>query len=187
MTAAETRRRIVDAARAVLSRPGNATFTVDSVAAAADVSRMTVYNQFGSKRGLVEALSDDLAIRGGVGRLPDAFRAGETTAGLETLVEVFTGLWARERILVRRLRALALLDPDLARSNRDERRRRAIGVLVRRLGVETGRPAPADQQAAIDLLLALTSFETYENLAHDRSAEAVARILIFAARRLLAS
>jgi AcrR family transcriptional regulator len=183
----ETRARILEAARSLLSGDGAAAFTVDAVAAAADVARMTVYNQFGSKHGLVEALSDDLAVRGGIGRLSEAFTAEDAMGGLAILVEVFTALWSRERALVRPLRALSLLDPELARSNRDGRRRQALAVIVRRLAAETGRPAPADQAAAVDLLLALTSFETYETLAADRSAAAVTRILVYAARRLLAA
>ena len=183
----ETRARILEAARSLLSQSGPAAFTIDAVAAAADVARMTVYNQFGSKTGLVEALSDDLAVRGGIRRLPEAFTAEDAMTGVAILVEVFTSLWSRERALVRPLRALALLDPELARSNRDLRRRQALTVLIRRLASETGRPAPADQAAAIDLLLALTSFETYENLAAGRSEAAVAQILVYAARRLLGS
>src|SRR5579859_170627 len=145
----ETRTRILEAARSLLSQSGPAAFTIDAVAAAADVARMTVYNQFGSKTGLVEALSDDLAVRGGIRRLPEAFTAGDAMTGLAILVEVFTSLWSRERALVRPLRALALLDPELARSNRNLRRRQALTVLIRRLASETGRPAPADQAAAI--------------------------------------
>jgi AcrR family transcriptional regulator len=183
----ETRARILEAARSLLSQSGPAAFTIDAVATAADVARMTVYNQFGSKTGLVEALSDDLAVRGGIRRLPEAFTAEDAMTGLAILVEVFTSLWSRERALVRPLRALALLDPELARSNRDLRRRQALTVLIRRLASETGRPAPADQEAAIDLLLALTSFETYENLAQGRNEAAVAQILVYAARRLLGS
>lgn len=183
--ASETRARILEAARELLSGGDATAFTVDAVASAADVARMTVYNQFGSKRGLVEAISDDLAVRGGIGRLPEAFRAPDAMSGLAVLIEVFTVLWERERALIRRLRALSVLDPELARSNRDERRRQALGVIIRRLAAETGRPAPADQEAAVDLLLALTSFETNETLAPGRSEEAVARILVYAARRVL--
>jgi AcrR family transcriptional regulator len=184
--ATETRARIVESARALLSREGPVNFTIDAIAEGADVARMTVYNQFESKRNLVEALSDDLALRGGIGRLPEAFQARNGLSGLEVLVEVFTGLWERERLLIRRLRAVATLDPELSRSNRDERRRQALAVILRRLSAETGRPAPEDLDTAADLLLVLTSFEAYESLAGaGRDRRAVARLVVAAAKQIL--
>ena len=56
----ETRLRIVEAARKLLKGDAYASFTVETVAREADVSRATVYYQFGSKSGLLEALFDDL-------------------------------------------------------------------------------------------------------------------------------
>jgi AcrR family transcriptional regulator len=184
-TSSETRTRILDAARELLGRPGASSLTIDAVARAANVARMTVYNQFGSKKGLVEALSEDLAERGGIGRLPEAFSAPDAGAGLRVFIEVFTGFWASDTTLIRRLRALTVLDPELNRTARDPRRRYALEQLLRRHAAETGRPAPADRQAAVDLLLALTSFETYEALAWNRSPEAVTAIIGYAAGRVL--
>ena len=184
-SAAETRARILAAARALLSEGEVAGFTVEAVAARADVARATVYNQFGSKRGLVEALSDDLAGRGGMGRLHEAVNAGDPRQGVRRLIEVFTDFWASDPQVIRRLRALTLIDPELARGARDIRRRGAIGRLLRRHAAATGRPGPADLEAATDLLLALTSFETYESLAADRTPAAVVAILAYAAGRLL--
>ena len=59
----ETRDRILAAAQEILKGDGYMEFTVDTVAGEADVSRATVYYQFGSKAGLLEALFDDLAVR----------------------------------------------------------------------------------------------------------------------------
>src|SRR5437588_67268 len=58
VAADETRSRIVKAAREQLEK--EASFSLDAVARRADVARMTVYYQFGSRRGLLEALFDDL-------------------------------------------------------------------------------------------------------------------------------
>lgn len=183
---AETRVRILDAARSLLSDERSVTLTVDAVAERADVARMTVYNQFGSKRGLVEALSDDLAARGGIARLPAAFQAENAVEGLELLVEVFIGFWDSERLAIRRLRAFNAVDPELADSNRDLRRRQAISVVVGRLAAETGRPASGDAERLIDLLWVLTGFETYEHLATvGRSAAEVAGLAVATARQAL--
>jgi AcrR family transcriptional regulator len=166
----------------LLSRPGGATFTIDAVAELADVARMTVYHQFGSKPGLIAALSDDLASRGGIGRLPEAFMAPDPMAGLEILIHVFMHLWESERLVVQRLRALSALDPDFTdHEDRNQRRRHAITVLLRRLS-----PPPRDIDDKADLLTAMTSFESYETLiASGRDADGAARLISTAIRRLL--
>jgi AcrR family transcriptional regulator len=183
--AAETRLRIIEAARAILSAEGTVAFTVDRIAEVADVARMTVYNQFGSKRGLVEALSDDLAARGGIARLPEAFQAADAMSGLEIVIQVFLGFWERERQVLRRLRAVIALDPELSQSNRDERRRQALTAVLRRLSDQTGRPAPGEIETAADLLLVLTSFEAYEDLSTGRDPTTVVRIVTDAAKCIL--
>jgi AcrR family transcriptional regulator len=179
----QTRSRILEAARSLLSGTGGATFTIDAVAERADVARMTVYYQFGSKPGLIAALSDDLASRGGIGRLPQAFMAPDPMAGLEILVQVFMHLWESERLVIQRLRALSALDPDFSdHEDRNQRRRQAITVLLRRLS-----PPPDDLDDKADLLTVMTSFESYETLAASgRNADAAARLISAAARRLLA-
>ena len=68
-TTEQTRARIIAAARELLvARKGFSGFSIDAVA------RMTVYYQFGSKIGLLEALSDSLAAHGGLEQLAAAFR-----------------------------------------------------------------------------------------------------------------
>ena len=74
LAAEQTRARVIAAARELLMATGGfAGFTIDAVARQAGVARMTIYNQFGSKAGLLEALFDDLAARGGMEQLPSAF------------------------------------------------------------------------------------------------------------------
>src|SRR5690348_8744600 len=89
--AEETRARIVAAARAMLAAPGGiGAFTVDAVAKEAGVARMTVYYQFGSKTGLIEAVFDSLAIvRTGVPRLIAALALPEPADTLAEFVRTF--------------------------------------------------------------------------------------------------
>src|SRR6516225_3805070 len=99
-TVAQTRARIVAAARALLATPGGfSEFTVDAVASQAGVARMTVYNQFGSKMGLLEALFDDLAARGLVARLRAAFGRPDPREALDELIAAFGGFWHSDRIV----------------------------------------------------------------------------------------
>lgn len=157
----DTRARIIAAARDLLmTGNGLAGFTVDAVARAADVARQTVYYQFGSKVGLLEALCDSLALAGGIERLPSAFRQPDPLDALDRFVAVLVDFHASDRVLTRRLRGMATLDQDLALvlGGRDERRRKGLRVLVGRLGL-------AAHDDVVDLLHTLTSFETFDALA----------------------
>ena len=160
-TSEATRTRIVDAARALLADPdAPVDFTVDAVAKRAGVSRMTVYYQFGGRAPLLEAVLDDLANR--VGLTPEiaaAMRQQSPEAALGQVVAVFCGFWESQRLVIRRLRAMAVLDPELSGVYRDERRRRLITAA---LSGGTAQP-----ESVIDLLVVLTSFETYDTLAAD--------------------
>jgi AcrR family transcriptional regulator len=172
--AEETRRRILDAARALLAGDATPRLSVDAVAKAADVSRQSVYNAFGSKSGLLEALFDALAEQAGMG-LADAFTASADTEALAAFAGTFCRFWASDRTVLRRLRGMALLDHDLERllRNRDEMRRTALIELL-------GRFAGTPGDATIDVIWQLTSFETYDALAtrdQTRTTEDIAHII----------
>jgi AcrR family transcriptional regulator len=55
----ERRRRIVDAARALIRETGDTGLSMRAIAARANVSLATPYNLFGSKRGIVTAVLED--------------------------------------------------------------------------------------------------------------------------------
>lgn len=163
-TVGQGRRRILDAARDLLredsSYPG---FTVDAVARRADVARATVYYQFGSKSGLLEAVCDDLAEAGGMDGLARVFTTADPPSAIGGFVAAFAGFWAADRVVMRRLRALAALDPDVGAviTARDQRRREGLTILVGRLPAGAG---PGAEQT-VRMLYAITSFETFDALA----------------------
>jgi AcrR family transcriptional regulator len=164
----ETRARIVAAAHALLATPGGfAGFTIDGVAERAGVARMTVFNQFGSKIGLLEALFDDLAARGLKERLLPAFLRSEPRQALKDLIAAFASFWHAERIVIRRIRSLTVLDTDFEQAvrARDERRREGLRSIVDRIAERYGKPAPAAREEIVGLLHTLTSFETFDHLA----------------------
>lgn len=164
------RRQVLDAARTLLVETTSYTaFTVDAVAKRADVARATVYYQFGSKIGLLEALCDDLAEIGGIADLVLAFTDPDPLGAWQGFVTTFARFWDADRVAMRRLRALAALDAEVAEviTERDERRRRGVEVLVDRMADSNGSPGPDDGQRArtVRVLTALTSFETFDTLA----------------------
>jgi AcrR family transcriptional regulator len=184
-----TRARIVEVARELLSSDeGVGGFTVDAVAKQAGVARMTVYYQFGSKAGLLEAVSDYLASRGQVDRLRLAFEKPDPIDALDTLISVFGGFWASDRVGIRRVRALAAMDPDVEKAlrARDARRRQALEVLVDRLAKKSGQPVPKARTDTVDLLHTITSFETFDTLAGaERELEQVIPLIQTLARSVL--
>lgn len=175
----ETRGRILRAARRLLLAKRGADFSLDAVARRARVTRLTVYHQFGSRRGLLEALFDDMAAKGGLfDALPNAFRQADPEEALARFVATFGHFWAEGRPIVRRLQALGVLDPELGKAiaGRNEWRRQGLRVIVGRLG----RGASSDQ--AVDVLFTLTSFHTFDTLAGQRSPEAVVPVVLRLAR-----
>jgi AcrR family transcriptional regulator len=163
----ETRARIIAAARELLMTGGPGGFSIDAAARQAGVARMTVYHQFGSKLGLLEGLFDDLAARGGMERLAEAFARPEPLDGLAEFIATFGRFWDSDRLVIRRLRSMAALDPEFERGvrRRDEWRRGGLRVLLGRLAEQYGRPTPEALDEAVDLLHTLTSFETFDTLA----------------------
>ncbi len=185
----ERRARIVQAARALLSAPrGIGAFTIDSVARRARVSRMTVYHQFESKTGLIEAVFDSLVIvRVGVPRLVAALALNDPRETLATFVQTFADVWQADRVVIRRLQGLAALDPEFARvwRTREERRREGLRAIVARLlgqrpSASRARAAGIsdDESTLTDALYAIIAFETFDVIAGaKRPLEAVAPVV----------
>ena len=176
----ETRARILEAARDLAVEEGFSGFTVEKVAEHAGVSRMTVYYQFGAKADLMEALFDHLARRGRMDQLPEAFGNPDPREGLMRFIEVFCGFWASDPEGLRRLRAWEAVEREETRGGhgRDAWRRGGLQTLVGRLREERGAPSSWAAEEVIDILHALTSFETYDALARQgRGEEEVAAIL----------
>jgi AcrR family transcriptional regulator len=164
----QTRARIIASARDLLAAPDDFSgFTIDAIAARAGVARMTVFNQFGSKRGLLEALFDELAARGLVQRIQGAFLQADPREALDALVAAFSGFWTSDRLVIRRIRGLASMDTDfeLAVRARDERRIAGIRAILSRFTRKGRKPSLGESDELVAVLHTLTSFETFDNLA----------------------
>lgn len=161
------RDRIVVAARELLEDDAAEPFSIDAVARRAGVARMTVYNQFESKAGLLEALFDSLAQRAGMGQMADIFREKDVLHAFDLYVALFGRFWTANRHAHRRLRAAAKQDPtlDAAIVQRNERRRLGLTELVRRLAKSP--PTALPRKDVVDVLFVLLSFDTFDALAGD--------------------
>jgi len=131
---------------------------------------MTVYHRFGSRRGLLQGIFDDLAARGGMNELRDVFRNPDPFAALAEFISVFTRFWTSGRVVIRRLHGQGVIHPNLgdALRGREERRREGLRVIVKRISEKEGRPKGAAFDDVVDVLFTLTSFETFDSLARGK-------------------
>lgn len=175
--AAETRERIIAAGARLLRKDASiANFSLDVVAKAAGVTRLTVYNQFGSRRGLLEAVFDDIAREGGLFELTDVMTMADPRAALDRVVAIFCTFWSHDPAIGGLNQAVAT-DPDFGASlvERNERRRELLTALVSRI-VE--KPAAKHTvRDAVDMIFVLTSYPTFAALSPQRSTEEVCRLL----------
>jgi AcrR family transcriptional regulator len=183
--AAEKRERVIKAAARSLREDASiANFSLDAVAKAAGVTRLTVYHQFGSRRGLLEAVFDEIARHGGLREIPDAMAMSDPRAALDRLVEIFCAFWSRDPAVGRLHEAMAT-DPEFAQVliGRNERRRKTVNALIGRIA-ETTAP-PRARRGAVDMIFALTSFAMFAMLRRDRSVDDVCALLKTACRGAL--
>jgi AcrR family transcriptional regulator len=161
----EARKRCVEAANALLTDSNTPDLKMEDVARRAGITRQTIYNLFGSKTELIEAVFDDLARTGGMEGMAAAMQQHDPEIRLSAMVMTFARFWAASRIITRHIRAMATTDLDLSRAirARDERRRMACQHVLRGFGQSV--PADGDQSLRVDLLWTITSFEFFDLLA----------------------
>ncbi|MFC4765004.1 TetR/AcrR family transcriptional regulator [Dyella koreensis] len=175
--AAEKRDQVIQAAATVLREGEGVTgFSLDAVARAAGVTRLTVYNQFGSRQGLLEAVFDWIAQKGGLNRLFAVATEADPRKGLEQLIDIFCEFWSHDHAIGRLHDAMAL-DPEFASAllQRNERRRHLVAALLERM--HPGRAFRAARQDATDLIFALTGQRMYQALSEKRSAKACRQLI----------
>ena len=169
-----TRLAILAAARELVAS-GATTVTTGAVATRAGVSRITVYNQFGSKAGLLRELAAGARRQRG-GETADAAHPRDQ---LRRRITDACALWASDPGLFRRLPQVA----DLEVENPSDR------VLAERLAdANLLRPGCSIKEAE-DVIGAITSFAVFDRLYKDgrRSQAAVGEILMRLASTILGS
>jgi|APAra7269097403_1048558.scaffolds.fasta_scaffold00835_4 AcrR family transcriptional regulator len=183
--ASAKRARVIAAATQSLREDGGlGGFSLDSVAKAAGVTRLTVYNQFGSRRGLLEAVFDDIAARGRLATIPEALSLADPRQSLDAIIERFCAFWSSDDAIGRLHDAMATdAEFAIALTERNERRRKLLQALMKRL-------LPADVPArrrrdAIDFVYAMTSYAMFRLLGSNRSVQAVAELVKTSCRAVL--
>ena len=154
----ETRRRILDAAWALLEERGTGIRIAD-VAAKADVSRQAVYLHFGNRASLFVALGDHIDVSFGRDRLrTHVFGAPSGAESLRRWVETMSWYTAKIDSVSRVLELAAESDEALAAAWKDRMigRRGHVRRIVDRIATE-GRLADGwTPESATDLAFAVT-------------------------------
>jgi AcrR family transcriptional regulator len=189
-SAAETRRRILDAVYERLQEAPAEAISVERVAKMAGVARSTVYLIFESRAGLFDALAADLYDRAGYPRLLEAVRVDDAwesaSGGIRAGVDVF----AADRDVFRALHSMQELDPEAVGGtiSRIERQRAAGMAWAAGRLREQGylRPGVSAKEAA-HILWIQASFEAFDLLYTGRGlpAKKVADLLVAIAERSL--
>jgi len=169
--AAETRRRIIDVARDLLTRAPLESVSLPAIAAEAQVARSTVYAIFGSREGLMVAVAEDLLDRGGFARIGEALRLPDVVRAFEVSIDVAMELYSQEHHVSWALLSLAAVDRDAssaaARLNRG--RREGMRKIAQRMQDQGALRDDVTVEEAADFLWLITSFETFGQLYRDRS------------------
>ncbi len=163
---ARTRERVVAAVRDLLREGSFHDATVEQVAARAGVSRATLYQHFGSRLGLVDAICETFDANPALIAIREAVRDPDLSTALDRSISYTVGFWASEEAVLEPLYGAAAIDPaarDLVARQRADRRGEYAGLLGRLQ--EAGRLRPElSAPEALGVLLVLTSFETFQEL-----------------------
>ena len=181
--------RVLNAAAELVAEDRFHTATIDDLAQRAGVARATVFGRFGSKLGVLEALS--LRCAGGpeMRALREAQAVEDPVAAVDALLLAGCDLWEKEGYIMVQLKAIVVLEPDASKiidAQYDDQRRGMQGLArgLQRAGrLREGWSVPRAAAA----LHALTSVETFMLLRrdHGQSLAKVKQTIIELSRTML--
>lgn len=162
---ADTRARILAAARSLLPEADH--FQVDEIARRADVSVPTLYSHFGSKVGLLSALTTQIEQEAGLfSGFARVWQAVDGETALRTMLQATFDFWREGWSFVEFSLRVRRTDPEFgARIDRLDRSRFGhLVVICRRLHQEGRLQHGSGAETAARLVFALTTPYVYEAL-----------------------
>src|SRR3954469_13729904 len=160
-----TRERIKGAARELLAEGTFHTSTVEYVADRAGISRATLYQHFRSRLELVDAICETFDANPALLELRQIVELPDAEAALDKTIANSIRFWSSEDPVLRQLYGVAAIDPaaqNLVDRQRNDRRGE-LERLVNQLH-HNGRLRDRTTARALNLLLVLTSYETFREL-----------------------
>jgi AcrR family transcriptional regulator len=169
--AVDTRQRIIDATRQLLSSRGYAGMTVDEIARRAEVSPQSVYAIFKSKTGILVELLDQAAFGADYQQLvQQALNTSDPEARLRFAARIARQIHHTQSTILDLLRGAAAVAPDLSKFERQREcvryeRQESTAQVVR----DSGRLRPElSYQTARDVFWTLTGRDLYRMLVRNR-------------------
>lgn len=167
--AAATRQRIASAARKLFGERGYGATTLAAIAARAGVAEPTVYAVFGSKRGLLLALREQMHAEVELPKLTAEAKAAPDAQGkLEGWARLLRRQMERSYDVIAAHREAARGDPAAAKEYRGvlDSRAGVMQELVHELGADLR--SDLDLTTATDIVWAFSNEEIYRELVQER-------------------
>ena len=161
-----TRERIMAAVRELLAEGGFHQAPVEDVAERAGVSRATLYQHFRSRLDLVDAICDTFAVNPALLELREAVERPDPEAALSETIALAMRFWTSEDAVLSQIYGVAAIDEaarDLVERQRADRRGE-MARLARHLHATGQLRAGTSERRAVELLMVLTSYETFREL-----------------------
>jgi AcrR family transcriptional regulator len=165
-TGAKSVDRVLDAAERLIRDGEFHSATVEALAEAAGISRATVFNRFGSKLGVLEALVERCFTGPEMRAIKQALALDDPAAALEAVIQPSCALWEARGFIVEQLYAIVVLEPGAAAliDEIEADQRADLQSLTRRLArADRLRPGLGEARAAATLHM-LTSLECFLRL-----------------------
>jgi AcrR family transcriptional regulator len=165
-TRAKSVDRVLDAAERLIREGEFHSASVEALAAEAGISRATVFNRFGSKLGVVEALVERCFTGPEMRAIEEALELEDPVAALEAMIGASCALWESRGFIVEQLYAIVVLEPGAAAliDEIEAAQRSDLKRLTRRLArARRLRPGLGEPRAAATLHM-LTSLESFLRL-----------------------
>jgi AcrR family transcriptional regulator len=160
---ADSVERVLEAAERLIREDAFHLATMDELAAAAGVSRATVFNRFGSKLGVLQALFTRCMEAPEMEALGEALELEDPVAALEAAIEASCAIWESSDYIHEQLQAIVVLEPDasaLVDQQREEQRADLLALARRLSRAGRLRPGLSETRAAAALHM-LTSLESF--------------------------
>jgi AcrR family transcriptional regulator len=154
---------VLEAAQRLMRDDAFHAATMEQIAATAGVSRATVFNRFGSKLGLLQALFTRATQSPEMGAIHEALAIEDPVASLEALIGATCATWEAHGYIHEQLQAIVVLEPDASaplEQHRQEQRRDLQGLTRRLARADRLRPGLGEARATAALHM-LTSLESF--------------------------
>jgi AcrR family transcriptional regulator len=155
--------RVLEAAERLIREDAFHSATMDELAAAARVSRATVFNRFGSKLGVLQALFTRCVESPEMEAIREALELEDPVVALDAAIEASCAIWEAHGSIMEQLQAIVVLEPEagaMVEQQKDEQRADLQGLTRRLARADRLRPGLGEVRVSATLHM-LTSLEAF--------------------------